>query len=59
MKLLRLRGSTRQQSFNRALARIAADLGREAGAEATLLELSELDIPMYNADLEARGTPPT
>ncbi len=58
MKLLVFAGSTRQQSFNRRLARIAADLGREAGAEATLLELSELDIPMYNADLEARGTPP-
>ena len=57
MKLLVFAGSTRQQSFNRRLARIAADLGREAGAEATLLELSELDIPMYNADLEARGTP--
>jgi NAD(P)H-dependent FMN reductase len=58
MKLLVFAGSTRQQSFNRRLARIAADLGCEAGAEATLLELSELDIPMYNADLEARGTPP-
>ena len=28
-----------------------------AGAEAMQLELGELDIPMYNADLEARGTP--
>lgn len=29
-----------------------------AGAQVTLLELAELDIPMYNADLEAHGTPP-
>lgn len=58
MKLLVFAGSTRQQSFNRRLARIAAELGCQAGAEVTLLELSELDIPMYNADLEARGTPP-
>lgn len=29
-----------------------------AGSEVTLLELADLDIPMYNADLEARGTPP-
>ena len=28
-----------------------------AGAEAMQLELGDLDIPMYNADLEARGTP--
>ena len=38
-------------------ARVAADLGREAGAQVTLLELGDLDIPLYNADLEARGTP--
>lgn len=55
--LLVFAGSTRQQSFNRRLARVAADLGREAGAQVTLLELGDLDIPLYNADLEARGTP--
>ena len=57
MKLLVFAGSTRQQSFNRRLARVAADLARNAGADTTLLELSDFDIPMYNADLEARGTP--
>ena len=57
MKLLVFAGSTRQNSFNRRLARVAAGLARDAGAEATLLELSDFDIPMYNADLEARGTP--
>ena len=58
MKLLVFAGSTRQQSFNRRLARAAADMARDAGADTTLLELSDFDIPMYNADLEARGTPP-
>ena len=58
MKTLVFAGSTRQQSFNRRLAREAAELARAAGAQVTLLELAELDIPMYNADLEARGTPP-
>jgi NAD(P)H-dependent FMN reductase len=58
MKILVFAGSTRQQSFNRRLAREAAGMARTAGAEVTLLELSDLDIPMYNADLEARGTPP-
>ena len=58
MKLLVFAGSTRQQSFNRRLARVAADAARDAGADTTLLELSDFDIPMYNADLEAHGTPP-
>ena len=58
MKILLFAGSTRQQSFNRRLARVAAGMAATAGAQVTLLELADLDIPMYNADLEARGTPP-
>ena len=57
MKILIFAGSTRQQSFNRRLARVAAEMAQSSGAQATLLELGELDIPMYNADLEALGTP--
>ncbi len=58
MKLLIFAGSTRQQSYNRRLAAVAAGIARERGAEVTHLELADLDIPLYNADLEARGTPP-
>lgn len=58
MKLLIFAGSTRHQSFNRQLATIAANMARATGAEVTHLELATLDIPLYNADLEARGTPP-
>ena len=58
MKLLVFAGSTRAQSHNRKLARAAAELGRAAGAEVTLLELGDYDVPMYNADLEKQGTPP-
>ena len=57
MKTLIFAGSTRQHSFNRQLAAQAATLARAAGAEVTHLELSTLDIPLYNADLEAQGTP--
>ena len=57
-KLLIFAGSTRQNSFNRRLAQVAADLARASGADVTQLELGDLDIPMYNADLEARATPP-
>jgi NAD(P)H-dependent FMN reductase len=56
-KLLIFAGSTRTQSFNRRLARAAAEVATGLGAEVTLLELGALDIPLYNADLEARGTP--
>lgn len=58
MKLLVFAGSTRQQSHNRKLARVVAQMARAAGAEVTHLELGDFDVPMYNADLEARGTPP-
>lgn len=58
MRLLIFAGSTRQNSFNRRLAHAAATLARAAGADVTHLELSTLDIPLYNGDLEAQGTPP-
>lgn len=58
MKLLVFAGSTRQNSFNRRLAAAAAQMGRDAGAEVSHIELGDFDVPMYNADLEAKGTPP-
>jgi chromate reductase, NAD(P)H dehydrogenase (quinone) len=56
-KLLIFAGSTRLASFNRKLAHAAAGLARAAGAAVTHIELGDFDIPMYNADLEAQGTP--
>jgi chromate reductase len=58
MKLLVFAGSTRQNSFNRRLAKVTAAMATASGAEVTHLELGDYDVPMYNADLEARGTPP-
>ena len=57
-KILIFAGSARRASFNRQLAHAAAQLARASHADVTLLELADLDIPMYNADLEAIGTPP-
>ncbi|MFC5496557.1 NADPH-dependent FMN reductase [Caenimonas terrae] len=57
MKLLVFAGSTRLKSFNRQLARATAAMASASGPEVTHLELGDFDIPMYNADLEARGTP--
>ncbi len=58
MKLLVFAGSTRQNSWNRKLAKVTAGMARASGAEVTHIELADFDVPMYNADLEARGTPP-
>jgi chromate reductase, NAD(P)H dehydrogenase (quinone) len=56
-KLLVFAGSTRQHSYNRRLASVVAQMARESGAEVTHIELGDFDVPMYNADLEARSTP--
>lgn len=57
MKVLVFAGSTRIASFNRRLAKVVAAMAGASGAEVTHLELGDYDVPMYNADLEARGTP--
>ena len=56
-KLLIFAGSTRLASFNRQLAQVAASLARASGAAVTHLELADFELPIYNADLEAKGTP--
>ncbi len=57
MKLLVFAGSTRQNSFNRKLAGVTAAMATASGADVTHIELANFDVPLYNADLEARGTP--
>jgi chromate reductase len=57
MKLLVFAGSAREKSFNRQLARAAVAMASASGADVTHIELGDFDVPMYNADLEARGTP--
>ena len=57
MKILVFAGSTREKSFNRQLARATAAMASASGADVTHIELSDFDVPMYNADLEAHGTP--
>lgn len=57
MKLLVFAGSTRQNSWNRKLAKVVTAMAQASGAQVTHIELADFDVPMYNADLEARGTP--
>ena len=57
-KLLAFAGSSREESFNKKLVRIAAAGARQAGAEVTLVDLGDFPMPIFNQDLEsARGMP--
>jgi len=58
-RVLAFAGSTRAESFNKKLVRIAAAGARAAGGEVTLLDLRDFPLPLFDADLEAReGLPP-
>lgn len=58
-RILAFAGSTREESYNRKLIRIAAAGAREAGGEVSLVELADYPMPIMNEDLEAReGMPP-
>jgi chromate reductase len=58
VKVLVFAGSARKESFNKKLAIVAADIVRQAGADISYVDLGDLDIPLYNGDLEsASGIP--
>jgi chromate reductase len=57
-RVLVFAGSARTASFNKRLARAAADAVHEAGGEATLIDLADFPIPLYNGDLETRDGVP-
>ncbi|MCX6626317.1 MAG: NAD(P)H-dependent oxidoreductase [Candidatus Solibacter sp.] len=58
-KILVLAGSARLDSLNRKLARQTVEALRSAGLEATLADLRDFSMPMYDGDLEAgQGLPP-
>lgn len=52
-RVLVFAGSIRRESCNRRLARVAAQQLTAAGAQATLLELADYPLPLYDGDLEA------
>lgn len=59
LKVLALSGSLRLGSYNRKLLQIAKRFADEAVAEVKELDLKTLNLPMYDADLEAKGFPPS
>lgn len=59
INLIAFAGSTRRESFNRKLVRIAAKGAEQNGAAVEVLELSDFPMPLLNEDLEAEsGMPP-
>ena len=57
-KILAFAGSSRKDSYNKKLIRIAADAARQAGADVTLLDLKDYPLPLFDQDYEAeQGMP--
>ncbi len=58
-KILAFAGSTRTDSFNKKLIRIAVTGATETGADVTVVDLRDFPMPLYDGDLEQReGLPP-
>ena len=51
-KIVAFAGSLRAGSYNKKLVAIAAEAGRTAGAEVTVIDLRELALPLFDQDLE-------
>ena len=57
-KLLAFSGSARKDSLNQKLVAVAAEGARVAGAEVTLINLADYEMPLFDQDLEAeQGMP--
>ena len=57
-KILAFAGSSRRDSFNKKLVKIAAEGARLAGAEVTYVDFKDLSMPLFDEDLEAeQGIP--
>ncbi|MCK0137856.1 NAD(P)H-dependent oxidoreductase [Aliiroseovarius sp. F47248L] len=52
-KLLMFAGSARKASTNKKLAALAASIAQDAGADVTLIDLKDFEMPIYNGDIEA------
>lgn len=58
-KILAFAGSTRTDSFNKKLVRMAATGATEAGVDVTVIDLRDFPMPFYDGDLEQKeGLPP-
>jgi NAD(P)H-dependent FMN reductase len=53
VKILAFAGSLRKDSYNKKLVKVAIKGAEAAGAQVTYLDLRDLQLPIYDGDLEA------
>jgi chromate reductase len=58
-KILAFAGSTRTDSFNKKLVKVAAAGARDAGADVTTIDLRDYQMPLYDEDLEKKDGLPS
>lgn len=57
LSVLAISGSLRRDSWNRKALQVAKQLTSEAGAAVTEIDLKELDLPVYDQDIQSAGMP--
>jgi chromate reductase len=57
--ILAFSGSTRSDSFNKKILKISVQGARDAGANVTVIDLLEYELPLYDGDLERDGGIPS
>lgn len=57
-RILGFSGSTREGSYNKKLVKLALAGAKAAGAEVTFLDLRDLNLPIYDEDLEKSSGAP-
>ncbi|HEX6812893.1 MAG TPA: NAD(P)H-dependent oxidoreductase [Planctomycetota bacterium] len=58
IRVLVVPGATRTEAFSKKLARACGKLVEQAGAQATVIDLRDFAMPLYDGDLEAQeGVP--
>ena len=58
-RILAFAGSTRTDSFNKKLIRIAAAGAKEVGVDVTIIDLRDYPMPLYDEDLEKKDGLPS
>ncbi|MCX6702266.1 MAG: NAD(P)H-dependent oxidoreductase [Candidatus Wolfebacteria bacterium] len=57
LKVLGISGSLRSDSYNRKVLQAAKKMATDLGAEVSEVDLKELNLPIYDGDIESAGIP--
>ncbi len=57
LNIVGLSGSLRRDSYNRKALAVAHSIARDAGADASEIDLKTLNLPLYDGDIEKEGFP--